>query len=101
MGKEVKRLEKEILPTYLPACRWYGGKGRVMRELKITQNVPLGADPAATRILVVEVIYAEGLPDSYVLPGDSEDALAARVLEQEHKIYPQALRLVAEGKARI
>lgn len=36
-----------------------------------------------------------------VLPADTEDTLAARVLEQEHKIYPQALRLVAEGKARI
>jgi phosphoribosylglycinamide formyltransferase 1 len=27
-----------------------------------------------------------------VLPGDDEDALAARVLTQEHRIYPQALR---------
>lgn len=36
-----------------------------------------------------------------VLPGDSEDTLAARVLTQEHKIYPEALRLVAEGKAKI
>jgi phosphoribosylglycinamide formyltransferase-1 len=36
-----------------------------------------------------------------VLAGDTEDVLAARVLEQEHKIYPQALRLVVEGKARI
>lgn len=36
-----------------------------------------------------------------VLPGDSEDTLAARVLEQEHKIYPEALRLVAEGKAKL
>jgi phosphoribosylglycinamide formyltransferase-1 len=36
-----------------------------------------------------------------VLSGDSEDTLAARVLTQEHKIYPQALRLVAEGKAKI
>lgn len=36
-----------------------------------------------------------------VLPGDTEDSLAARVLEQEHKIYPEALRLVAEGKAKI
>ncbi len=35
-----------------------------------------------------------------VLPGDTEDALAARVLEQEHRIYPEALRLVAEGKAK-
>ena len=36
-----------------------------------------------------------------VLPGDTEDALAARVLAQEHKIYPEALRLVAEGKAKL
>lgn len=32
-----------------------------------------------------------------VLPGDSPDALAARVLEQEHNAYPLALRLLAEG----
>jgi phosphoribosylglycinamide formyltransferase-1 len=32
---------------------------------------------------------------------DNEEALAARVLAEEHKIYPQALRLVAEGKARL
>lgn len=36
-----------------------------------------------------------------VLPGDTEATLAARVLAQEHKIYPEALRLVAEGKAKI
>lgn len=36
-----------------------------------------------------------------VEPGDTEATLAARVLTQEHKIYPEALRLVAEGKARI
>lgn len=35
-----------------------------------------------------------------VLSDDTEHSLAARVLEQEHKIYPQALRLVAEGKAK-
>jgi phosphoribosylglycinamide formyltransferase-1 len=31
-----------------------------------------------------------------VLPGDTADTLAARVLEAEHRIYPQALRKVAE-----
>ena len=30
---------------------------------------------------------------------DTEDILAKRVLEVEHRIYPQALRLVAEGRA--
>lgn len=31
---------------------------------------------------------------------DTEAALAARVLAEEHRIYPLALRLVAEGKIR-
>jgi phosphoribosylglycinamide formyltransferase-1 len=33
--------------------------------------------------------------------GDTPDSLAARVIKLEHEIYPLALRLVAEGKARI
>jgi phosphoribosylglycinamide formyltransferase-1 len=43
-----------------------------------------------------------------VLPGDSAAGLAARVLEQEHRIYPRAARwfldqrlVVAEGKVRV
>jgi phosphoribosylglycinamide formyltransferase-1 len=36
-----------------------------------------------------------------VLPDDTEAALAARVLEVEHRIYPYALRLVAEGRVEI
>lgn len=36
-----------------------------------------------------------------VLPGDTPDVLAARILEQEHLIYPMALRLVAEGRVRV
>lgn len=34
-----------------------------------------------------------------VLEDDTEESLAARVLEVEHRLYPQALRLVAEGRA--
>ncbi|CAO3377929.1 phosphoribosylglycinamide formyltransferase [Azospirillum argentinense] len=36
-----------------------------------------------------------------VLPGDDADRLSARVLEAEHRLYPQALRLIAEGRARV
>jgi formyltetrahydrofolate-dependent phosphoribosylglycinamide formyltransferase len=36
-----------------------------------------------------------------VLTGDSEDDLTARVLKAEHQLYPQALKLVAQGKARM
>ena len=34
-----------------------------------------------------------------VLPGDTEAALAARVLAQEHDLYPLALRIAAGGRA--
>ena len=33
-----------------------------------------------------------------VLPGDTPDTLAARVLVEEHRIYPEALRMVASGQ---
>ena len=36
-----------------------------------------------------------------VLDGDTAEALAARVLEQEHVIYPRALALVASGRVRL
>ncbi len=36
-----------------------------------------------------------------VQDGDDADALAARVLAAEHRCYPLALRLIAEGKVRI
>jgi len=36
-----------------------------------------------------------------ILPGDDEDALAARVLVQEHLLYPRALAEVASGRAAL
>src|SRR5262245_5103275 len=36
-----------------------------------------------------------------VWPIDSEDTLAMRVLEVEHRIYPLALKLVAEGRVTV
>jgi len=36
-----------------------------------------------------------------VLADDTPEALAGRVLTVEHKLYPMALRLLAEGKVRM
>jgi phosphoribosylglycinamide formyltransferase-1 len=36
-----------------------------------------------------------------VFGGDTEDSLAERILVAEHKLYPHALRLVANGQARL
>lgn len=36
-----------------------------------------------------------------VLKDDDSESLSARVLEQEHRVYPLAVRLIAEGRARV
>ena len=36
-----------------------------------------------------------------VFPQDTEDSLASRILEQEHRIYPRAIQLYSEGRLRI
>ena len=35
------------------------------------------------------------------LPGDTEESLAQRILAEEHRIYPEAVRLFAEGRLHI
>lgn len=41
------------------------------------------------------IILQKAVP---ILPGDTADTLAARVLQAEHMIYPQAIRLIAAGR---
>jgi len=36
-----------------------------------------------------------------VLDDDTADTLAARILKQEHRIYPRAIQLLAEGRLRV
>jgi phosphoribosylglycinamide formyltransferase-1 len=44
------------------------------------------------------IIIQKAVP---VLDGDTEESLAARILKEEHKIYPQAIQLFADGRLEI
>ncbi len=44
------------------------------------------------------IVAQEAVP---VLPDDTSEGLAARILEAEHRIYPWAARLLLEGRCRI
>lgn len=50
-----------------------------------------GMDTGPVIIQAVVPVYDE----------DTADTLAARILEQEHKIYPEAIRLYAEGRLKL
>jgi phosphoribosylglycinamide formyltransferase-1 len=36
-----------------------------------------------------------------VMPGDTADTLAARILEEEHRAYPEAVRMILDGGWRV
>ena len=44
------------------------------------------------------IIIQAGVP---VFQGDTADTLSARILTQEHRIYPRAIQLYAEGRLRV
>jgi phosphoribosylglycinamide formyltransferase 1 len=44
------------------------------------------------------VILQKAVP---VMDGDDEEILSARILEQEHQLYPEAVRMFCEGKIKI
>jgi phosphoribosylglycinamide formyltransferase 1 len=44
------------------------------------------------------IVAQEAVP---VLSTDTPDALAARILEAEHRLYPRAVRLLLEGRCRV
>jgi phosphoribosylglycinamide formyltransferase 1 len=35
------------------------------------------------------------------MPDDTEETLSARILAEEHRLYPEAIRLFAEGRLRL
>lgn len=44
------------------------------------------------------IVLQEAVP---VLPSDTADDLAARILAAEHRLYPRAVRLMLEGRCRV
>lgn len=44
------------------------------------------------------VILQKAVP---VMDNDDEESLSARILEQEHQLYPEAVRLFAEGRIKV
>lgn len=69
------------------------------------QAVEYGVQVSGCTVFLVD----EGLDTGPILmqaavpvqPGDTAETLAARILEQEHRIFPEALRLVAEGRVTV
>jgi phosphoribosylglycinamide formyltransferase-1 len=95
----VKRWEGRILnihPSLLPAF-----SGIRVHEQALAAGVQISG--CTVHFLTAELDSGPIIAQAavHVLPNDTPDTLAARVLTQEHKLYPQAVKLVASGKVKL
>ena len=79
----VRRLEREILPGYLPTCPWFGQRGATMRELHIVENVPIGVSENAARLVLAEVTYFDGSTECFIVVLAIADERSAASLNAE------------------
>ncbi|RJQ63321.1 MAG: maltose alpha-D-glucosyltransferase [Desulfobacteraceae bacterium] len=83
----VKSKLEEILSDYLRSVRWFGGKARPIKRSLIREILPILTSSGAASVLLVEVSYIDGNPETYVLPLTwSEDPRAGEILRD----YPRA-----------
>ncbi len=64
----LERLERQILEEYFCKMRWFGGKGRVIEDMRVLHHASLETSGLPAIILIVEVRYSSGLPELYQLP---------------------------------
>src|SRR4051812_34039964 len=61
-------LERDILPAYVPGCRWFGGKARDPQRFVVEDILPFSNEETGGRLLLVRAEYASGEPETYLLP---------------------------------
>lgn len=81
-------LEKKIFPGYLKGCRWFAGKARTIRQVKILEGIPISKNADVTQFVLLEVGYTEGTMEVYSLAVSYIQGTKAKQITQE---FPQAV----------
>jgi maltose alpha-D-glucosyltransferase/alpha-amylase len=93
-GKNLQRLQEEILPEYLPRQRWFGAKSL---EVKGVQILDWGRVPEADCVIVLAGVQS-GTPDSKT-PGSGAASAVAGAGETTRTDRYQMVLAMAKGNA--
>jgi phosphoribosylglycinamide formyltransferase 1 len=88
----IMNIHNSLLPSF-PGI--HGPRDAIEYGVKIAGCTVFFVTPGVD---VGPVIVQAAVP---VLPGDDEDRLAARILQQEHRIFPHAISLFQQGRLEI
>jgi len=67
---DLRRSLPAQLPAYLARQRWFGGKARTIRNVEVTDIVPMPVpdDAHGALLLIIAVAYSKGGGESYAMP---------------------------------
>ena len=102
LGPEtLRRFRNRILNVHPALLPKFGGQG-MYGERVHSAVLAAGERVSGVSVHLVDEEYDRGpviaQAEVAVLPGDTPDTLAARVLEQEHFLYPQTIQRIASGE---
>jgi maltose alpha-D-glucosyltransferase/alpha-amylase len=79
---------RQVLPAFLQPRRWFGGKAKELSGIHILDAVPIATTEGTAYLTLLNVEYAQGDPEDYVVPIAYRDATQAELFLRE---YPQAV----------
>jgi maltose alpha-D-glucosyltransferase/alpha-amylase len=79
---------ERALQNWLPSRRWFGGKARTIKGVRLQEIIPLPTATEKTYLTFLQVEYVETEPESYLLP------LACAFAEQADKVCLDSPALV-------
>lgn len=65
---EVRVFERKVFPGFMRKCRWFGGKAKVVTKVSVSRIIPVKVDGTSYYFVVLEVSYAQRLPELYFVP---------------------------------
>lgn len=64
----LEEFQTKILPVYLDRVKWFSAKDRIVQSIRVVDKVTLLLNENSAYLLVIEVSYESGLPETYQLP---------------------------------
>jgi trehalose synthase-fused probable maltokinase len=66
--KAIQYLEENVFYEYMRQCRWFAGKARMIKFLKVQQMLKIPIDGGSAYLVVLHVGYTYGDEEKYAMP---------------------------------
>lgn len=86
------------LRDFLPGQRWFGGKARTIESAEVLDIVPIAMDRREAFVILAQVNYSEGRPDTYALPLIAMEG--GQTPHSDEKGLPSQLLLKGDGEQK-